>query len=631
MYHGKNNFDRRIFNNTNKKKKFFIYLIILLIIIFALIKFITKSKSNNDDYYNNTVFGTILKNQNKSIFNVKELNAKELKDRIILLNAYNINDFSYIFSIDLANKLEKQFKNKIVVIDVIMDDIELDNNTIINYIIKNNIERPVMNISDLDIDNSLENKNKYFVLIDNKGIIVDTFTDENINQTNIENAINNLLAKNPKLNTDKLSFIMLEKTKNPESFIKSLEHIEYLGKIDSTNDGPYFIISDTKGRKIYFLTINGNIVNQLGNGINGDSDGSGTNATFCSPAGMAIENGKTLYIADTCNNSIRKVDLNTMEVSTLVSNNDLLKRPTDIEILNDNLIISAISDNQILKYNLKNNELSQINCDSCSKYILKLAKFNKKIYFLEESGLNSLDENDKINKEIDFNNLKGGENIKLNINNNFHVDDTGVYIADKFENKIIRIKDDKITEYSSNNGKKIYNLPTDIIDFKDKLYITNENDKKLIQLDKNTKDTKIINITFGYEYNKIKGQEDQFLNINNLKELSIKNGSGNKIYLNLENGYSFEKMAPQSLAIYKEDIENSAAVLIKNYSKTEILENSILDMPTLDNESTYYIRGNFYYCNFDKKTPCLINKYDRKIITNEESTNNRVVVDFLYQ
>ena len=47
---------------------------------------------------------SIFKEQNKSIFNIRELNSKELKGRIILLNVYNIKDFSYIFSVDLANR-----------------------------------------------------------------------------------------------------------------------------------------------------------------------------------------------------------------------------------------------------------------------------------------------------------------------------------------------------------------------------------------------------------------------------------------------------------------------------------------------------------------------------------------------
>ncbi len=632
MYRERNNFDRRIFNNGKKsnKKRFFIYGITILIVLLFAIGYSIKNRADKDAY-DDGIVGTILQNQNKSIFNVKELNSHELRDRIILLNVYNIKDFSYIFSVGLANRLENIFKNKVVIIDVITDNIDLDNNVIINYIIKNNIERPVINIENLNLDNTLQNKNKYFVLIDNKGRIVEKFVDNQINEENIKNSINQLLSNNPKINTEELSTISLEKTKNPESFIKSLEHIEYINKIDGSGDGPYFIISDSRGRKVYFLTINGNIVNQLGNGNKGAEDGSGTNATFCSPGGMAIKDSKTLYIADGCNNSIRQVDLNTMNVSTLISDNPLLKRPTDIEILDDTLFISTMDkENQILKYNLKNNELINMDCNDCDRYILKLGKFNNKVYFLSRSGLNSIDNNGNIELEFNISNLDNND-IKINIDNNFHIDETGVYIVDKFDNKILRIKDNKIYEYSYNKDEKIYNLPTDIIDFRDKLYITNENDKKLIQLDKNTKETKVINITFGYEYNKVKGLEEKFLDVNNIQETVVRSGTGNKIYLNLKNGYSFEKMAPQSLALYRADIKNGAAILIKNYSKSEILENTTLELPQLENNTIYYLRGSFYYCNFDEKTPCLINSYNRKITTSNDSINNQIVIDFLYQ
>jgi hypothetical protein len=54
----------------------------------------------------------------------------------------------------------------------------------------------------------------------------------------------------------------------------------------------------------------------LGDGIAGLQDGQGKNTRFFEPSGLTAS-GSYLYIADTNNHSIRRVDLNTFEVTTL--------------------------------------------------------------------------------------------------------------------------------------------------------------------------------------------------------------------------------------------------------------------------------------------------------------------------
>ena len=141
----------------------------LIFLIFYIVNTIKQSKYQK--FIDGSVLNEIANNESKSIFNIKELNIKELKDRIILLNVYNIQDFSYIFSLNLANKIEQKYHNKVVVIDIIADNFNLEKNTIINYIIKNNIERPVINIENFDLGSDTRNYDKYFVLVDKNGMI----------------------------------------------------------------------------------------------------------------------------------------------------------------------------------------------------------------------------------------------------------------------------------------------------------------------------------------------------------------------------------------------------------------------------------------------------------------------------
>lgn len=602
----------------------------LIFLIFYIVNTIKQSKYQK--FIDGSVLNEIANNESKSIFNIKELNIKELKDRIILLNVYNIQDFSYIFSLNLANKIEQKYHNKVVVIDIIADNFNLEKNTIINYIIKNNIERPVINIENFDLGSDTRNYDKYFVLVDKNGMIKNIFSYDNSVEQTIYTEIDKILSKKPDLNINELSTIDLEKNNQPESFIKSLSHILYLRNIQDTNEGPYFIIADSKGRKIFLIKVNGDIVNQIGSGRNGKEDKNGINASFCYPSGITIQDNRYLYVADTCNDSIRKVDLRTMEVSTLIKDNKYLKDPLNVVLLNDSLIISTASQDTLLNYDLSREELTPIECQECDKYIIKLDKFLDKVYFINTKnyGLYSIDTDDVITKEIDFNELNEANDIKITGNHNFHIDETGLYFVDKFKNRILKVKDNKTEEYSTNENEKLYNLPNDIIDFRDKLVFTNDGDKKIIQLDRNTKKSKIINISFGPEYNTLRLQEDEFLNINDINNIYIKNGIDNKIELNLDPNYSFEKMAPQTLSLYKEDLENKSAILIKTYSKGEILDNKVLQLPELEDNTNYYLKGRFFYCNYNKKTPCLVNKYSKKIISTSSSENNIIKIDFLY-
>ena len=140
------------------------------------------------------IYGKLTKNT-ENIIDSDLMNIKELRNRIILLNVYNIKDFSYIFSVDLARQLEQKYGNKIIIIDIIADNFDLNKNTIINYIIKNNIERPVLNIYDFNLGNNTKNLDKYFVLADEEGNIVNTFSYDGNIKNEIIAGIDNILSK----------------------------------------------------------------------------------------------------------------------------------------------------------------------------------------------------------------------------------------------------------------------------------------------------------------------------------------------------------------------------------------------------------------------------------------------------
>ena len=73
------------------------------------------------------------------------------------------------------------------------------------------------------------------------------------------------------------------------------------------NDGT-IIIADSYNHKIKGIDLNGNVYTIAGTGEKGDEDGSGKEATFCPPGGIAIDNDGTIIVVDSYNKKIRGID-----------------------------------------------------------------------------------------------------------------------------------------------------------------------------------------------------------------------------------------------------------------------------------------------------------------------------------
>lgn len=93
-------------------------------------------------------------------------------------------------------------------------------------------------------------------------------------------------------------------------------------------------------------------------GFSGDG-GKATAARLNLPVNLTFDKNQNIYIADTYNNSIRKIDTNTGVITTIVRNEDKfatdgLKTPTGIAFdKNDNLYIAELHNERIRKVNIE--------------------------------------------------------------------------------------------------------------------------------------------------------------------------------------------------------------------------------------------------------------------------------------
>jgi hypothetical protein len=90
------------------------------------------------------------------------------------------------------------------------------------------------------------------------------------------------------------------------------------GPIGITTDGTNLYVADHDNNTIRQIVINTGVVTTLAGtaGIFGYDDGIGGNAHFAGPQGI-VRDGGSLYVSDTGNHTIRKIDIGTAEVTTL--------------------------------------------------------------------------------------------------------------------------------------------------------------------------------------------------------------------------------------------------------------------------------------------------------------------------
>ena len=82
----------------------------------------------------------------------------------------------------------------------------------------------------------------------------------------------------------------------------------YPAAIALDGDGNLYI-ADSFNNKVRKIDSNGNVSTLAGNGTKGSSDGMGTNASFNQPNGLAVDQFRNLYVTDSGNSKIRKIDV----------------------------------------------------------------------------------------------------------------------------------------------------------------------------------------------------------------------------------------------------------------------------------------------------------------------------------
>lgn len=297
----------------------------------------------------------------------KPLSLAALKGKIVLLDFWTYGCINCIHIIPDLKKLEAKYPSQLVVIGVHSAKFQNEKETenIRRIILRYEIEHPVYNDSEYAVWQSYGVRAwPTQVLIDPAGYIVGGVSGEG-NYDVIDQSIAKLVTdfrSKGELNEEPLKLV-LERAKVGEL------PLAFPGKILA--DGNRLFIADSNHNRIVVTKLDGTLVETIGTGDAGAADGAFDKATFYRPQGMALA-GDSLYVADTQNHLIRRVDLKSRIVETIAGTAQqsreyfktgpartvALSSPWDLQFAGRVLYIAMAGPHQIWQLDLDKNEVS---------------------------------------------------------------------------------------------------------------------------------------------------------------------------------------------------------------------------------------------------------------------------------
>jgi DNA-binding beta-propeller fold protein YncE len=297
------------------------------------------------------------------------LSIAALKGKVVLLDFWTYGCINCIHIIPDLKKLEAKYPNELVVIGVHSAKFKNEKETenIRRIILRYELEHPVYNDADFAVWQSYGVRAwPTQILIDPAGYIIGGVSGEGnyelLDQT-IQKAIDDF-RKRGELNEQPLKLV-LERAK-----VGDLP-LAFPGKILADQGSDRLFIADSNHNRIVITKLDGTLIETVGTGERGSTDGTFDLASFYRPQGLALA-GETLYVADTENHLIRRLDLKNRIVETVAGTGKqsleyfkegparsiALSSPWDLQLVGRVLYIAMAGPHQIWKLDLDKNEVS---------------------------------------------------------------------------------------------------------------------------------------------------------------------------------------------------------------------------------------------------------------------------------
>ena len=394
------------------------------------------------------------------------LSLEKLRGKIVLLDFWTYCCINCMHVLPDLKKLEQKYKNELVVVGVHCAKFpnEREGQNIREAIVRYEIEHPVVN------DHTFTMWKTYGVsswptmaLIDPEGKLVGTVAGEG-NWDFLNEAIGALVKEfkaKGKIESRALPQIKIEKAKEGSV-------LSYPGKIIAA--GQKLFIADSNHNRIVVTDTNGRILEIIGSGKMGLSDGGFEQATFNHPQGMCLM-GDNLFIADTENHAIRKADLAAKTVATVAGTGKQaapfampgdpmtthLNSPWDLAAFENRIFIAMAGSHQIWLYDLDENQIGPFagtgqenrvdgNLQSSCFAQPSGLSFDGRCLYVADSETSSIRKIDLATGEVatvvgialfDFGDVDGfGDQVRLQHPIGIHAYGGKLFIADTYNHKI---------------------------------------------------------------------------------------------------------------------------------------------------------------------------------------------------
>ncbi len=580
----------------------------------------------------------------------KPLSIKGLRGKVILLDFWTYGCVNCIHIIPDLKKLEEKYADPLVVIGVHSAKFDNEKNidNIRQIILRYGIEHPVVNDADFTIWNSFAVRAwPTQVLIDPKGYVIGVVTGEG-NYDVIDKAIGETVKefRNKGTLDETPREYALERAK-----VGDLP-LAYPGKVLADEKTKRLFIADSNHNRIVITDLDGKLLETIGNGEASKIDGDFLTAGFNNPQGMAFE-GNYLYVADTENHLIRRVDLKSKRVETIGGTGTLegfngfggkpletaLRSPWDLSLVGKDLYIAMAGSHQIWRMDLTENYFEPY---AGTRWEARTDGDIKRAAFAQPSGIASdgmslfvADSESNIIRLIDlkretvttlaggdlfvFGDKDGvGDDVRLQHPLGIEVFDGKVLIADTYNDKI-KLLDPKTRivttfigtgEAGQTDGKAAtFYEPGGISIAGNKLFVADTNNQAIRVVNLISRETSTLKIK-GLKP-PIRPKSDAMKTSPNLKEVNLKEqiiqkSSANSLIINVDlpTDFHLNQDAPQRYEIIFENSENFQVEDPKQ--KFKELPLKIPFKATKEGTSTLKAKLTIYYCREDNTGVCLI-------------------------
>lgn len=298
----------------------------------------------------------------------RPLFLKDLKGRIVILDFWTYCCINCLHVLPDLKYLEQKYQDSLTVIGVhsAKFDNEKEAENIRQAILRYDIEHPVL------VDTNFQVWQEYAVkawptlmVIDPAGYVIGYVSGEG-NRAALDQLIGQIIREHQQkgtINFQELT-LTLEKQRQPLA-----TPLAFPGKVLADEMGNRLFIADSGHHRIVVTTLMGEVLQVIGTGKSGLTDGTFAQAQFFAPQGMTLDTEhQMLIVADTENHCLRQIDLRNQQVKTIAGTGTqsyqikphsgaaleiTLNSPWDVEKVGNRLLIAMAGSHQIWEMHLE--------------------------------------------------------------------------------------------------------------------------------------------------------------------------------------------------------------------------------------------------------------------------------------